>query len=265
MSVYVEYAFLDNFTMDFLLLYCAAITLKIRFRWWRVVLGALVGTATALATVYVHGFWVYPAKIACLIVMCIVTVGFGKKLFWHILLTCAYTFVTGGAIIGLFNLFKIDYLTEQGLLYNMPVPLFVYFLGAGLTVFLCYSIAVFVKQTKKIAPYLKKVKLILDGKTFTVSGFCDSGNTVCHNGVPVCFVTKKFKGFAPYFAEKVLSKQTVSVTFSTLAGQKTVTAVSAQLQCDSAPLQEIYLALPAEKCQTQYELLLSNQIFGGEL
>ena len=265
MSVYVEYAFLDNFTMDFLLLFCAAVTLKIRFRWWRVVLGALVGTLTALATVYIRGFWVYPVKVACLVLMCIVTVGFGKKLFWHILLTCAYTFLSGGAIVGLFNLFRVDYLTQQGLLYNMPVPLFVYFLGVGLTVFLCYSIAVFVKQTKKVAPYLKKVKLVLDGKSYTVSGFYDSGNTVSYNGVPVCFVTKNFKGFAPYFAAKTLQKQTVSVTVATLAGQKAVTAVIAQLQCDGCPLQEVYLALPAEKCQTQYELLLSNQIFGGEL
>ena len=261
----MEYAILDNFTMDFVLLACASITLKIKFRWWRVALGAFVGTALALVTVYIHGFWVYPVKIVCLVAMCIVTVGVGKKLFWHILLTFAYTFLTGGAIIGLFNLFQVDYLTENGLLYNMPVPLFVYFLAVGVTLFLCYSIAVFVKQTKKVAAYIKKVKVVLEGKTYHVSAFCDSGNTVSHNGVPVCFVTKKFKGFAEFFASKMLQKQTVSVSFVTLAGQKTVTAVFAQLQCEDGPMYDVYLALPAEKCQTQYELLLSNQIFGGEL
>ena len=265
MSVYLEYAILDNFTMDCILLACACLTLKIRFKWWRVALGALVGTATALATVYVKGFWMYPAKIACLVVMCVVTIGFGKKLFWHILLTVAYTFVTGGAIVGLFNLLKIDYVSDNGLCYNMPVPLWVYFLAVGLTAFLCYSVAVFVKQTKKVAPYLKKVKVLLDGTAHRVSGFCDSGNTVTHNGVPVCFVTKKFKGFAEFFAAKVLAGETVSVVISTLAGSKSVVAVAAKVQCDGETLTDVYLALPAEKCQTQYELLLSNQLFGGTL
>jgi len=265
MSVYLEYAFLDNFTMDCILLSCACLTLKIRFKWWRVALGALCGTATALATVYIDGFWVYPAKAACLIVMCVVTVGFGKKLFWHILLTLAYTFVTGGAIVGLFNLLQVDYLSQNGLCYNMPVPLFVYFLAVGLVVFLCYSVAVFVKQTKKVAPFLKKVQLVLDGKTYCVSGFCDSGNTVSHNGVPVCFVTKKFKGFAEFFAAQVLQGATVSVPISTLTGSKTVAAVSAKLQCEGCSLCDVYLALPTEKCQTQYELLLSNLIFGGNV
>ena len=56
MTVYVEYAFLDNFTMDCLLLFFACVTLKISFKWWRVALGAFVGTVCALATVYVSGF-----------------------------------------------------------------------------------------------------------------------------------------------------------------------------------------------------------------
>lgn len=228
-------------------------------------MGALCGTAIALVSVFVGGFWVYPLKAACLVLMCVVTVGFGKKLFWHILLTLAYTFVTGGAIVGLFNLLQVDYLSQNGLCYNMPVPLFVYFIAVGLVVFLCYSIAVFVKQTKKVAPFLKKVQIVLDGKTYCVTGFCDSGNTVSHNGVPVCFVTKKFKGFAEFFAAQVLKGTTESVSIATLAGSKTVAAVSAQLQCEDCPLCNIYLALPAEKCQTQYELLLSNLIFGGNV
>ncbi|MCM1289767.1 MAG: sigma-E processing peptidase SpoIIGA [Corallococcus sp.] len=251
--------------MDCILLSCACLTLKIRFRWWRVALGAGVGTVTALATVYVDGFWIYPAKAACLFLMCIVTVGFGKKLFWHILLTLAYTFVTGGAIVGLFNLLQVDYLSQNGLCYNMPVPLFVYFLAVGLVIFLCYSVAVFVKQTKKVAPFIKKVQVVLGDATYSVSGFCDSGNTVCHNGVPVCFVTKKFRGFAEFFASQTLNGAAVSVSIATLAGSKTVAAVPAKLQCKDCPLCDVYLALPAEKCQTQYELLLSNQIFGGEI
>ena len=257
MTVYAEYAFCDNFTMDCLLLFCAAVTLKIPFKYWRLALGAAVGTLCAMLSVYVNGFWVYPVKLACLVLMCAVTVGFGKKLFWYILLTLTYTFVTGGAIVGIFNLLNVSYVSENGLVYNMPVPLFVYVLAVALTVFLCYSIAVFVKQSKKIAPYLVKVTVTLD-KSYRVWGFCDSGNSVQCCGIPVCFVTRKFAGISEYFAKKMLQGQCKTVQVVTLSGTKTVEAVPATVSVGQVSKQ-VYLALPANKCQTRYELLLSGE------
>ena len=257
MTVYAEYAFLDNFTMDCLLLFCAAVTLKIPFRRWRLVLGACVGTVSALFSVYVQGFFVYPVKILCLVAMCIVAIGFGKKLFWYILLTLAYTFVTGGAIVGIFNILQVDYVSQNGLMYNMPVPLFVYLLGVALAVFLCYSIAVFVKQSKKVAPYLVKARVKLN-KTHDVWGFCDSGNSVTCNGLPVCFVTKKFAGVSEYFAQKILQGECKQVQVVTLSGQKSVNAVPATVTVGQVSKQ-VYLALPANKCQTRYELLLHGE------
>lgn len=262
MTVYVEYAFLDNFTMDCLLLFFACVTLKISFKWWRMALGAFVGTVCALATVYVSGFWSYVAKAACLFLMCVTTVGFGKKLFWHILLTLAYTFVMGGAIVGIFNLLKVQYVNGDGLYYNMPVPLFVYFLGVALVCFLTYSLTVFVRQTKKIAPYLKKVQVFLQ-KPYTVTGFCDSGNTATCDGLPVCFVTKKFGNVQEFFAQKMLCKQTRRVEVATLTGAKEVVAVQTELQVEQTSY-KVFLALPSVKCETQYELLLPAQFSGGE-
>lgn len=242
--------------MDLLLLFCAAVTLKMPVKKFRLVLGAMVGTGSALLTVFIHGFWAYPTKLASLLAMCVVAVGFGKKLFWYILLVLAYTFVTGGAIVGIFNLFSVPFVSENGFCYNMPVPLFVYFVAVALVVFLCYSLAIFVKQTKKIAPHLRKVKLTLN-QTYTLSGFCDSGNTVTCESLPVCFVTKSFKGFTDYFAECVLCGKTKSVKVVTLTGEKLVTAVPAKVSVDGTE-REIYLALPVNKCRTQYELLLNG-------
>ena len=261
MNVYVEYVILDNLVIDTLLLWAAAITLKIPYKKYRVFLGGCVGAACAVVSVYVTGYWTYLVKTACLVTMCIVVVGFNKKLFWHILLTVAYTFVLGGAIVGLFNLFKVDYLTESGEYYQLNVPLFVYVLAVALVAFLCYSVVFYVRQVKKIAPHMAKIVVTLN-KTYRLSGFCDSGNTLTHDGVPVCFVTKKFNGFADYFAAEVLKGRVVAVTVTTVAGSKTVQAVRAKVACNGVE-KEVYLALPAEKCQTVYNVLLSNEFCGG--
>lgn len=255
MTVYLEYAILDNFIMDFLLLFCAAVTLKIPFKKRRIALGAAVGTAIALCSVNLQGFWAYCAKALCLFLMCVCAVGFGKKLFWFVFLTLAYTFITGGAIVGVFHLFNVPFQTENGLCYNMPVPLFVYLLGVSFAAFLCYCLAQFVKQTKAVAPHLKKVQVTLQ-KTYVVTGFCDSGNTVSCNGLPVCFVTKKFGNVSQYFAQEMLRGNYSQVEISTLTGTQKVVAVQANLRVDGISY-AVYLALPAQKCKTHYELLLS--------
>ena len=263
MNVYIEYVILDNLVIDTLLLWAAVITLKIPYKKCRVFLGGAVGAACAVVSVFVTGFWTYVVKTICLIVMCIVTVGFGKKIFWHILLTTAYTFVLGGAIIGLFNFFKIDYLTTSGEFYQMRVPLFVYAIALALVGFLCYSVAVYIKQVKKVAPNLAKIVLTLD-KSYNLNGFCDSGNTLTYDGLPVCFVTKKFQGFTDYFAQQMLAGKTVNIEVTTVTGSTTVKAVKGEIDCRGKK-RLVYLALPVSKCQTIYNVILSNEFCGGEV
>lgn len=261
MNVYVEYVVCDNFVLDTLLLWAAALTLKLPVKKWRLVLGGTVGAACAVVSVYVVGAWLYMLKAACLLAMCVAAVGFGKKLFWYILLTLAYTFVAGGAIVGLFYLFKVDLLDESGQFYRMNVPLFVYVLAVATVGFLCYSVTVYVKQIKKIAPHIVKIVVKLN-KDYRLTGFCDSGNSLSYQGVPVCFVTKKFGGFADYFAEMLLAGKIVDVPVTTVAGTVSVKAVEATVAACGKEC-KVFLALPAEKCDTVYNVLLNNEFCGG--
>lgn len=256
MTVYVEYALLDNFTMDFLLLFFAALTLKVGFRWWRITLGAFVGTVTAIGSVFLYGVWAYVGKIVCLFAMCITAIGVGKKLFWFVLLTLAYTFLAGGTIVGVFNLLKISYVTENGFCYNAPVPLFVFFVAIVLVSVGGYALHFFVIQTRQVAPFLRKVTVRLDN-TYNLQGFCDSGNSVSCNGVPVCFVTDGNSKICNEIAQKLLCGKTHSVQIQTLAGSKTIVAVCATLQVENCS-HSIMLAYAPQKCKTQYQIILHS-------
>lgn len=259
MTVYVEYVLLDNFVLDALLLWAAARTMRLPVSKLRLFLGGATGAACAAVSVYLDGVWLYLLKAVCLAAMCAVTVGFGKKLFWYILLTLAYTFVAGGAIVGLFELLKVD-VFDNGF-YEMRVPLFVYLLAAVLVAFLSWSVVIYIKNVKKIAPHIVKIAVKLD-KTYNLTGFCDSGNTLCFEGVPVCFVTKKFGGFSDYFAKQTIAHKTVSIPVATVAGSVTVKATIATVAACGKEC-KVYLALPAQKCQTVYNVLLSNEFCGG--
>lgn len=220
-------------------------------------MGGVVGALCAVLSVFVQGWLTYLVKTFCLVLMCITARGFGKKLLWYILLTVAYTFVLGGGVVAVFHFLHISYVTENGEFYNLNVPLFVYVLALFFTAFLCYSIAFYVKQTKKIAPFLTKAKVELNGRQIAVSAFCDSGNTLTHEGVPVCFVTKKFGGFADYFAEQTLLGAICKIEVVTVAGAQYVTAVKAVVEARNKRI-ATYLAIPFEKCKTTYNIILSN-------
>lgn len=256
MDVYIEYVIADNFVIDALMLFAAALTLRIPYKKYRIVLGALVGAACAVVSAFVEGWLVYLVKTACLVLMCITAVGFGKKLFWYILLTVAYTFVLGGAIVAIFHFCNIGYVTENGEFYQLKVPLFVYVLAVSLVAFLCYSVVFYLKQAKKIAPHIVNILLTLD-KEYKLTGYCDSGNTLTYEGIPVCFVTKKFSGFADYFAKQTLAGQAVEIEVTTVVGSKKVMAVKA-VAAANGHTENVYLALPAEKCQSMFNILLSN-------
>lgn len=251
MNVYIEYAFLDNFSMDCLILYLATSTLKLSVRWRRILLGATVGSVTALLTANLCGAFLYLAKTLALLLTCIATVGFGKQLFWHILTTCAYTFALGGAIVGLFNLSQNSFV--GGVIYQSDVPLFCYFFAILIVFVIAKLLIVYAKDVKKIVPNLAKCQVVLDGE-FNVTAFYDSGNTATCYGLPLCFVGKKF---ADIFAKRLLSGNTKQVQISTVSGSCTVVATQGKLILQGVT-HDVYFAL--SKTNTLYDVILSNSI-----
>lgn len=254
MNVYVEYVFCDNFTVDFAILLAVSLTFKVKPNYFRLALGATVGATCAVFSVFAVGVWLYVVKTACLVAMCVTAWGI-KKLIWHILLTVAYTFVLGGAIIGVFGLLQINYLDGWNL-YQTAVPLFVYVWAVAFVSVGIFAVVRYVRVRRQIAPFVVQAQVTLD-KEYTVQGLCDSGNSATHNGVAVCFVTKSFEGFADYFARQTVSGKTVSVRVGTVAGNQVVRAVSAQITANGVT-SDVYLALPTNKCHTLYNVVLSS-------
>ncbi len=263
MIVYVEYVFLDNFAMDCLLLWLSLVSLKISARWYRVAIGGIVGAVCAIVSVYFDGFLLVIFKLVTLLTMCLSVVGFGKKLFWYVLLVLAYTFLMGGAIVGMFNLFSIDYLANGAFVYTAKIPLFVCFFAILLVCFLCYSLHIFVMQTKQVAPHICKVEVKIKEKSYTATAYLDSGNTLMHNGVAVCFVTKEFGNISTYFSQQLLCGKVEKVSVCTVGGTTTVVAVPCVI-CANGTEQNVLLALPSQKCNTHYNILLNNSFGGGK-
>lgn len=256
MVVYVERVLIDNFLLDGLILCAVSLTLRVTASLLRVLCGALVGAVGAVASVYVSGIFAYVYKILLLFAMCITACGFGKKLFWHILLTAAYTFTLGGIVIGLFYLLRVDYLASDGSLYALDVPVALYVVAVCVFAFLVFALHRFLTETKRVQSHVVSATVMFDGKKTTVRAFRDSGNTVSCQGLAVCFVVGKIKGFADYYARCLLAGKCVCVEVFTLCGKQRICAVPALLQVHDETERQVLLALPQNKCPSMYQLII---------
>lgn len=258
MDIYIEYVIIDNMAFDCLILFSVCKTMKLPTKWWRWTLGGVFGTICAFLSVYASGVFNILLKITALFFMSAICVGFNKKLLLFTVLTLAYTFLMGGAVIGLFFLFGVEFSLDSVIAYNSGVPLGVYLIAIVLFVVLLYLLINYFKSRKKIDFYVVDAKLKFDNKDLSLKGFCDSGNSLMHQDLPVCFavgaVRKKVENKVSL---DVLQGKATKICYQTMAGEATTLATIAEIEV-AGNCQKVWLALTNSNVNVNYDLLLNN-------
>lgn len=185
MQVWVELALIENFCMDFVLLYCAKLVSKNPAHIARIAFGSAFGACFAVAfpLFNLNGVWAVVVKIISGLIICLISGKF-KSFKAYLKLSAlflAFTFVLGGALIAVFSLTGLDYSSGSGyILSSVPIGIPLFF---GL---------VLIILSRKLSARLKKTsrqevtcRIFLNGEFVELNGFFDSGNKVSHNGVPV--------------------------------------------------------------------------------
>lgn len=255
MVVYVEYVIADNMTFDALVLWASARTLKLCPKKWRLILGAIVGTATAFLSVYLDGWWAIPVKTVMLVVMCVAVVG-KTKLLLYIITVMAYTFAAGGVIVGLFYLFRIDFSYDGALTYN-SVPLGLYLLGIIAVVCLVGYVKSYISSRHTLSNIVN-IKVQLGDSVISSEGFVDSGNTLTHDGIAVCFAMNPLRSkVVEQMAEMMVRGKCVTVQYNTLTSRQSTVAIPSKVMYRGRWV-DVYIALPNNKTNVQYGLLLNG-------
>lgn len=188
MRVFVELALLENFCMDFTLLYCAKILCGNNASFRRVAAAAAAGACFAVAFPLfpLKGAWAVAVKIISGAAICALAGKFkGFKAYFKLTaIFFAFTFVLGGAMLAVFSLAGLSYESGAGyILSSVPVgiPLF----GALLLIICARKIA---KRLKKTDKSTVSCRIYSGEKSVALSGFFDSGNSVYSAGKPVSVI-----------------------------------------------------------------------------
>lgn len=222
MQVYVELAVLENFCMDYTLLYAAKTVAKNPASYFRVGFGAAIGACVAVVVPLLN-LNAAPSVIVKIISGLLICLSAGKfngvksylRFTGIFLILCA---VLGGALVGVFSLAGLDYESGGGyILSSVPVgiPLFC----ALLLIIGAKRLAVRLTKNSKNAVICR----IYAGQSeVELSGFFDSGNKVYYKGEPVSVIPKDA-------AEKLIDADGIKdgVKIHTVAGSKTLKVFTA--------------------------------------
>ena len=275
MTVYLEYAIVQNLLFDSALLTLALSAAKCRCKGWRVALSACVGTAFAL----LFPFFVLPEflkailKMAVGFLLCLLACSRIKtKREWKRFLVCTalfftLTFAFGGAILGITGAFMPTVSKDNSYEVDGLSP----FLVTALFSLLCFCAAFLIKALytkREMRRFVYSCRLFCGKKRINIEGFFDSGNLAKKEGLPVCFVTPDI--FFDLAGGYVLSMEEGGqicdeMQIHTLSGRKKLPVCKGEIECESKAGQkqkrQVYFASSPNMIAREYKLLINADLF----
>ena len=261
MTVYIEYAFLENFLFDGALLLLALSAARVSVRWWRICISAFFGAVFALIfpLLALPKILLITMKILVGLCMCLIAMPSlkGKKVWGRYALSCVllfgFTFAFGGAMTAIVGRFeRIN-------------SLFVSVVFAFLTVISFVLIQVLYAK-KKLHAYIYECVVLYGQKRVSVAGYLDSGNLATKNGLPVCFLSADV--FYDVFWEEMLceNKAKEEIAITTLSGSKSYAAFKGEIEIKTGAEKQkkvVYFALGQNIISREYKLLLHAGVLEG--
>ncbi|MBM7701781.1 sigma-E processing peptidase SpoIIGA [Metabacillus iocasae] len=186
LPVYLDVIWLLNFGLDAILLMLCGTILKRSFKWWRLGLGAFIGSLivllmfTPFSSIMLHPF----VKILFSILMVLTTFGYKRlRFFLENALTFYFaTFVVGGGLMGMHFLFEDQFLSFEGVVTSTTAsfgdPVSWLFVVIGFPILAYFSkYRIDDLRMKNITfDQLVKVEITLNKEVISLIGLIDSGN-----------------------------------------------------------------------------------------
>ena len=187
MIVYVEYVFIDNFVIDFLLLKTAFMITGKKVSRGRLILCSLLGAIFALVYPLITENFIATTTVKILfglfLAFCAAKFSSVKEYAGFTAVFTGLTFFLGGAVIGVFSLFDLDYSSEYSVAL-MILPVYVLVNGVMRLIRYFY-------RKKDVAAFSVRAEIVFGDKTVTVRGFFDTGNSLYDGLTPVIVVSRR--------------------------------------------------------------------------
>lgn len=202
MTVYIEYVIINNVIIDYLMLKATFLLTGNPLHKRRLFLCAFLGGVIAL---------VYPAIETIQIILTLLKIMAGllivllageyksaKSFYINAVIFFFYTFLTGGVIIGVFNLLGIERQTEF-IVASIVFPVY-------LVLRVCAEVVQYFYKRKNVQSLIYDIELVKGNQKIQAKGFLDTGNLLLDGEKPVILCDK-------HLAKKLIGEQIAKIKF----------------------------------------------------
>lgn len=273
MEIYVEYALIENFTLDFAIGYLACLFSKTPIRGKGLLLGSVFGSLFAVTYPILNVYAGVLSKIILFFfpfLFCICCFG-GKvkkkdrgRYALNVFSFYVVSFVFAGGTYAVCSMFSIPY-AQNGVLF-VGAPLGLTFSALVGMSALCVAFIKRVYKRKSRTEFIYPCALTLNGKTVRADGFVDSGNVAYKDGKPVCFVSADLFFEIVGVAWQSIATEELAVT--TVAGEKKIKIFfldEIKIYCDGKEniISKPYCAVKNLTGAREYKVLLGAWALDG--
>ncbi len=193
MIVYIEYVILDNFIIDFIILYSTAKLLKLDIKPFRLILSSILGVGFAFLTPYIniHNALLFIIKLLMGVILTYVAFKWtkAKKFFLAYFVFLFLTFLLGGICYGLQGFIQSMQVVDGTVTYSADFPVSLIIVAIFIFFILGKNLYASIKSKKKYT----RISVIYQGHTLILNALIDSGNQLIDGKtkLPISFLSKK--------------------------------------------------------------------------
>ena len=266
MEIYIEYALLENFLYDFILLWLAFLSARVKIRKWKLTLSACVGAVFAVLfpLLRLPGVLGTVLKVTMGALLCLLAFEriFTRKQWEKYLLTTVLFFAFGFGFGGTL------WVVYGPLSMGEKIPSSLVFFGVIVLTALGIWLVKRLYARRAVFSRVYACTLCIGEKRVDSEGFYDSGNLATKNGLPVCFVSPAL--IYGLLGEEILKSEGQvfdEMQISTLAGRKSVPLCKGEIMVKTmvkTVSAHVYFAPSVHMIGREYAVLLNGQLMERE-
>lgn len=209
MEVYIEYVIIDNFVIDYLIVYFTSMILNCKIKKVNKLISVVFGVVCAVILPLISIKIIYLFFVKVLVGLIMVAMLKKYANFREFLITCivlfSITFLLAGVCYGTNEMFGINTTGGQVLINGFEFPVSVFVLFASIYIYLLIMLIKYLRNRNKLSNFYFDVKITQNNNKYFLRGYLDSGNKLFDDSQPVVVIPLKVfvKIFKDYPIEKV--------------------------------------------------------------
>lgn len=257
MTVYIEYLFINNLLINFILLKTSANIARSKTTFLSLSISSLIGAIFSIILPFTNNFLLPFIKILIGLLLSLISIKYSnfKNYICNFISFMVFTFFLGGALIAIEEIFNINHQSKFYLLIQfVPVTIIAIF---------GYVYVLRIRKNKNLYPYVYDCLINIEGNAYKTSGFVDTGNQAYYRETPIIFCNKNLSKKIEMDLNKVV---TYSSNITTMAGScniKIIKDVNLLIYYDKDKHIHKNVVLGLTNRKLKYDIFLNPDVING--